>query len=105
MNTSCVLSKTVRGQQKAVPVSWVSQASFIPPGVTIAVPKSAEDVLGLATRGPAADYTLDETPEADQFLLSILPDGTKEPAEEAKKFKEESADNGCPIPKKAIAHT
>jgi flavin reductase (DIM6/NTAB) family NADH-FMN oxidoreductase RutF len=81
-------------------VSWVSQASFNPPGLTIAIPKErvGESSMGIG----------------DRFVLNILKEGMNVRRHFLKPFAPgedpfadldtEEADNGCPIIKDALAY-
>ncbi|MBE9013287.1 diflavin flavoprotein, partial [Pseudanabaenaceae cyanobacterium LEGE 13415] len=96
----CVITATQGETPFGILTSWVSQATFTPPGITVAVPKErAEGVLDHA-----------ETP----FVLNILKEGRNvrrnflrvtAPGED--RFAElstDSAANGCPILMDALAY-
>ncbi len=96
----CVITANQGETPFGILTSWVSQATFTPPGVTVAIPKDrAEGVLDHA-----------ETP----FVLNILKEGRNvrrnflratAPGED--RFAElstETASNGCPILLDALAY-
>ncbi|MCW6035640.1 diflavin flavoprotein [Spirulina subsalsa FACHB-351] len=84
----------------AMLASWVSQASFSPPGLTIAVAKERA-IADLMHRG-------------DKFVLNILQEGKQLRKHFMKNFapgedrfvglETETAENGCPILKQALAY-
>ncbi|NEO82652.1 MAG: flavin oxidoreductase [Spirulina sp. SIO3F2] len=96
----CVVTTTKGDLNSAMLASWVSQASFNPPGFTVAVAKerAIESLL----------Y------EGNAFVLNILPDGsplqrkfTKNYAPGEDRFTgiaTEIADNGCPILTDGLAY-
>lgn len=96
----CVITANQGGAPFGILTSWVSQATFTPPGITISIPKDrAEGVLDQA-----------DTP----FVLNILKEGRNvrrnflratAPGED--RFAElgtETASNGCPILLDALAY-
>ncbi|MCU0549073.1 MAG: diflavin flavoprotein [Leptolyngbya sp. Prado105] len=89
----CVITADRNGTPFGILTSWISQATFTPPGLTIAVPKDrAEGVLDQA-----------ETP----FVLNILKEGRNvrrnfikmtAPGEDRfAELKTETAENGCVV--------
>ncbi|NEO26314.1 MAG: flavin oxidoreductase, partial [Kamptonema sp. SIO4C4] len=92
---------TQKGElSNAMLASWVSQASFNPPGLTIAVAKERA-IEGLLYNN-------------DKFVLNILPEGKQlhkrfiknyAPGEDRfQGIETEEAENGCPILKDALAY-
>ena len=96
----CVVSAKREDVETAMLASWVAQATFNPPGLTVSVAK--ERAIELLMN------------EGDRFVLNILPDGTdlwkqfvKNYAPGQDRFEgidTEVADNGCRILKDAIAY-
>jgi flavorubredoxin/flavin reductase (DIM6/NTAB) family NADH-FMN oxidoreductase RutF len=97
----CVVTTQQGDLSNAMLASWVSQATFTPPGLTIAVAKERAIESMLHT--------------GDNFVLNILPEGqaqlqkqfTKNYAPGQDRFENietEAADNGCPILKNALAY-
>lgn len=46
----CVLSARVGDAESAMLASWVSQASFVPPGLTIAVSSTLRDLIQMCIK-------------------------------------------------------
>ncbi len=96
----CVVTLQRGDTQAAILTSWVSQATFTPPGITIAIAKDT------------AENTLDHS--GDQFVLNILRDGKnlrrhfqKISATGQNPFKDVEVDrsrNGNPILKEALSY-
>lgn len=96
----CVVTLQRGDTQAAILTSWVSQATFTPPGITIAIAKDT------------AENTLDHS--GDQFVLNILRDGKnlrrhfqKISATGQNPFKDVEIDrsrNGNPILKEALSY-
>ena len=96
----CVLSAQQGGVTSGMLASWVSQATFNPPGVTVAVAKERA-VESLTHVG-------------DTFTLNILAEGRSLRKHFMKKFapgedrfaglETEEGENGCPILKDALAY-
>ncbi|MGB0561479.1 MAG: diflavin flavoprotein [Spirulinaceae cyanobacterium] len=96
----CVVTTTKGELHSAMLASWVSQASFNPPGFTVAVAKERA-IESLLYQGNA-------------FVLNILPDGsplsrkfTKNYAPGEDRFADiatEAAENGCPILTDGLAY-
>jgi flavorubredoxin/flavin reductase (DIM6/NTAB) family NADH-FMN oxidoreductase RutF len=96
----CVVTLQRSDSRTAILTSWVSQATFTPPGLTIAIPKDA------------AENTLDHS--GDPFVLNILREGKnlrryfqKLTATGQDPFKEVEIDlarNGSPILKGALSY-
>jgi flavorubredoxin/flavin reductase (DIM6/NTAB) family NADH-FMN oxidoreductase RutF len=96
----CVVTLQRGDTQAAILTSWVSQATFTPPGITIAIAKDT------------AENTLDHS--GDQFVLNILRDGKnlrrhfqKMSATGQNPFQDVEIDrsrNGNPILKEALSY-
>lgn len=96
----CVITLQRGDSKAAILTSWVSQATFTPPGVTIAIPKDA------------AENTLDHS--GDPFVINVLREGKnlrryfqKRTATDRNPFQEvetEVARNGSPILKEALSY-
>jgi flavorubredoxin/flavin reductase (DIM6/NTAB) family NADH-FMN oxidoreductase RutF len=89
----------LRGERTGVLLtSWVSQATFVPPGVTVAVPQTHPVAAMLAV--------------GERFALNVLPEGTQLPKHltdgegEACLANLETAtgESGCPLLQGALAH-
>jgi flavorubredoxin/flavin reductase (DIM6/NTAB) family NADH-FMN oxidoreductase RutF len=97
---SVCVATIARGETKAAFLtSWVSQATFNPPGVTVALPK---DVV---------EGTLDHS--GDQFALNILREGgtlrryfqkLTPGSDPFADVETETSRNGCPVLKEALAY-
>jgi flavorubredoxin/flavin reductase (DIM6/NTAB) family NADH-FMN oxidoreductase RutF len=96
----CVLSAKREGVTSAMLASWVTQASFNPPGLTVAVAKER------------AVESLNHT--GDKFVLNILKEGMNVRRHFLKPFAPgedrfagldtQEAENGCPIINDALAY-
>jgi flavorubredoxin/flavin reductase (DIM6/NTAB) family NADH-FMN oxidoreductase RutF len=96
----CVITLQRSETKSAILTSWVSQATFTPPGITIAVPKDS------------AENTLDHS--GDPFVLNVLREGKnlrrhfqKITATGQNPFQEvetETARNGSPILKDSLSY-
>lgn len=96
----CVITLQRGDTQAAILTSWVSQATFTPPGITIAIAKDT------------AENTLDHS--GDQFVLNVLRDGKnlrrhfqKITATGQNPFQDVEIDrsrNGNPILKEALSY-
>jgi flavorubredoxin/flavin reductase (DIM6/NTAB) family NADH-FMN oxidoreductase RutF len=96
----CVVTVQRDELQSAMLASWVSQASFTPPGLTIAVAKDRA----------IEDFTY----AGDRFVLNILDEGKQLRKHFMKNYRPgedrfagistEPADNGCPILTDALAY-
>jgi flavorubredoxin/flavin reductase (DIM6/NTAB) family NADH-FMN oxidoreductase RutF len=97
---SLCVATTAQGETKAAFLtSWVSQATFNPPGITVALPK---DVV---------EGTLDHA--GDRFVLNVLREGGNlrryfqkltPGADPFAEVETETARNGCPVLKEALAY-
>jgi flavorubredoxin/flavin reductase (DIM6/NTAB) family NADH-FMN oxidoreductase RutF len=96
----CVLAAKRENVSSAMLASWVTQASFNPPGLTVAVAK---------------DRTVESlTHTGDQFVLNILQEGRNVRRHFLKPFAPgedrfaglaiEDAENGCPVLSEALAY-
>ena len=100
VNPLCVVSAKRGDVKSAMLASWVSQASFNPPGVTVAVAKDRAIEPLLHTK--------------DKFVLNILLEGMNLRRHFLKSFapgsdrfaglETQSAENGCPILSNALAY-
>ncbi|MDF5716499.1 MAG: diflavin flavoprotein [Rhizonema sp. NSF051] len=96
----CVVSAKRGDVKSAMLASWVSQASFNPPGVTVAVAKDRAIEPLLHTK--------------DKFVLNVLQEGMNLRRHFLKSFapgsdrfaglETQSAENGCPILSNALAY-
>lgn len=96
----CVLAAKRENISSAMLASWVTQASFNPPGITVAIAKDRA-VESLSHTG-------------DKFVLNILKEGMDVRRHFLKNFAPgedrfagldtQEADNGCPIIKDALAY-
>lgn len=96
----CVVSAKKGELTGAMLASWVSQATFNPPGLTVAVAKERA-IESLLYKG-------------DCFVLNILPEGKQVQKQFMKKYapledrfagvETEPAENGCPVLKEALAY-
>jgi flavin reductase (DIM6/NTAB) family NADH-FMN oxidoreductase RutF len=96
----CVLAAKRENVSSAMLASWVTQASFNPPGLTVAVAK---------------DRTVESlTHTGDQFVLNILQEGRNVRRHFLKSFAPgedrfaglavQEAENGCPVLSEALAY-
>lgn len=100
VGSTCVVTAKKGELTGAMLASWVSQATFNPPGLTVAVAKER------------AIETM--TYKGDRFVLNILGEGSPLQRQFAKNYapgqdrfagiETEPASNGCPILKRAIAY-
>ena len=96
----CVVSAKRGDVESAMLASWVSQASFNPPGITVAVAKDRAIEPLLHTK--------------DKFVLNVLQEGMNLRRHFLKSFapgsdrfaglETQSAENGCPILSNALAY-
>ncbi|MBR8839237.1 MAG: diflavin flavoprotein [Stigonema ocellatum SAG 48.90 = DSM 106950] len=100
VNSVCVVSAKRGSVSSAMLASWVSQASFNPPGLTVAVAKDRAIEPLMHTH--------------DKFVLNILQEGMNVRRHFLKSFapgsdrfaglETQEADNGCPILTEALAY-
>jgi len=100
VGSMCVLAAKRENVSSAMLASWVTQASFNPPGLTVAVAK---------------DRTVESlTHTGDQFVLNILQEGRNVRRHFLKSFAPgedrfaglavQEAENGCPVLSEALAY-
>ena len=102
VGSMCVVTTTKEELSGAMLASWVSQATFNPPGLTVAVAKERA-IESLLYKG-------------NSFVLNILPEGNHIPMmkhflkpfapgeDRFEGIKTEEAENGCPILADALAY-
>ena len=96
----CVLTANQRGKHQGFLTSWISQATFYPPGLMIAISKDWEEVIGLELGSSFVLNLLKEGRNIRRYF-SFQKDQEKDPFAEVETT---TAANGCLILTEALAY-